>query len=428
MEDINLKKSFCVLPWIHSFVNFNGNYQVCCTSEEYLSSIPNDVGKPFNIQDAPSLLDVMNSDTLKKLRLDMLQGVWNSTCARCFEAEKMGGVSRRNIENAEYADLVSELVDYTELDGSIKLYFKSIDYRLGNLCNLKCRMCNPRSSSAWVTEWNQAKPTEEQITSSQAKEYFSYDWIEKSFVIEEFNAKLKHVSRLHFAGGEPLIAPQMAKMLKICVDQNLAGQITLSYNTNITKLPKEVLELWKYFKGVQLLCSVDGIGNINDYIRHPSKWEIIDKNLSFLDEHADEYNISEIILSCTVQIYNVLDLRDFYSYLKKFKKIVRAPNLINIHEPVYMQTTLLPEEAKDVASKRLLDVAQSLENQLHPQYEYLRENIFQVINYMNQEDRSNMLFTFKKVNTGIDKVKGLSLHHSAPELNSYLHNHLIKML
>ena len=29
------KSPFCILPWIHSFVNSNGNYQVCCTSEEH---------------------------------------------------------------------------------------------------------------------------------------------------------------------------------------------------------------------------------------------------------------------------------------------------------------------------------------------------------------------------------------------------------
>ncbi|MFZ9151303.1 MAG: hypothetical protein ACO22T_09025, partial [Burkholderiales bacterium] len=26
--------------------------------------------------------------------------------------------------------------------------------RMGNLCNLKCRMCNPYSSSPWVDDWN----------------------------------------------------------------------------------------------------------------------------------------------------------------------------------------------------------------------------------------------------------------------------------
>ena len=29
-----------------------------------------------------------------------------------------------------------------------------VDLRLGNLCNSKCRMCNPGTLTQWVEEWN----------------------------------------------------------------------------------------------------------------------------------------------------------------------------------------------------------------------------------------------------------------------------------
>lgn len=428
MEESKITKSFCVLPWIHSFVNFNGGYQLCCTSEEYLTSIPDKNGTPFNIKSLPSLNEVMNAETYKNIRLNMLEGNWSGACTRCFESESMGGVSRRNIENEQYSHLIENLIKTTSENGEIQVECKSIDYRLGNLCNLKCRMCSPQSTNAWINEWNQAKPELEKITPAQRLEYENYDWIEKDFLLVEFKKKLAFAKHIHFAGGEPLITPQMAKMLQTCVDLGVSEEIILSYNTNLTKLPLNVLELWKNFKEVKILCSVDGFGEINNYIRHPSKWEVIDKNLMFIDQHAREYKISEIILSCTVQLLNVMNLAELYSYLKKFNNIIPALNLIPLHQPHYLQTTLLPAKAKTVATQRLLETAHDLENKLPFAYEYLRENIFQIINLMNSTDHSSQLSLFRKANADMDKIKNLSLFKSIPELNEILCEHYIKDL
>jgi sulfatase maturation enzyme AslB (radical SAM superfamily) len=418
-------KSFCILPWIHSFINTNGNYQVCCISEEYHPGIPDQNNNLFNINNHPSLDDVMNSDFMRNLRLEMINGQWNPICTRCLETESSGGVSRRQIENSEYVMDANTYVNETKQNGQIDVKFKSIDYRLGNLCNLQCRMCGPHSSSLWINDWNLVKPVTEHISDKQKLVLENYDWIDQISLLDEFKSKLNFVDRLHFAGGEPLIAPQMVKMLKICVDMGIAQNITLSYNTNITQLPTRVLDLWKHFKSVKLLCSIDGFGKVNDYIRFPSKWNIIDKNLFFLDKNYKNLNISEIILSCTVQIYNVLELSDLYNYLKKFKNIVPALNLINLHHPHYMTTKLLPVNAKKKAAEQLIEIAAELEPLLPEWHQYLRENIFQAIRFMNQEDHTSELSHFKKINSNIDKKKGMSLQESIPALNLFLINHFL---
>lgn len=414
-------KTFCALAWVHSFVNSNGNYQVCCTSEEYHVGIPDAQGAFFNIKNRPSHEEVMNSAFFSNIRKDMLSGKWNEVCTRCFVTEDNGGVSRREIENKKYSGLIETLKKETNPDGSLKhLKFKSIDYRLGNFCNLECRMCGPHSSSRWLKDWNDVKPQDEQISSSYRILLENYDWIEKDSLIDEFKEKLLHVEHLHFAGGEPLIAPQMTKMLKICVEMGVAQNITLSYNTNVTALPESVLELWKEFKAVRLLCSIDGFDKVNEYIRYPSKWEKIDKNLTFLDENFNKYKIEEILLSCTVQIYNVLSLESLYDYLKKFKNIVPALNLVNLHVPFYLKTTLLPPEAKALASQRLKKIADDLRGRLPEKYSYLEQNISQVTNFMNNVDHSDQLKIFKTVNANIDRVKQTRLKDHVPELEFLL--------
>lgn len=421
------ENSFCVLPWIHSFVNFNGHYQVCCSSEEFHDSIDDKNGQPFNVRNRPLLSDVMNADLMKKLRSDMMQGRWNSVCTRCKDIENHGGTSRRNIENQEYASHIPALTAQTDEDGTLKTIpqIRNIDYRLGNLCNLKCTMCSPQSTVMWIKEWNSVKPTFEQYSDEKMNEFSGYDWIEKDFLMEEFEEKIPYADRLHFAGGEPLITPQMVRMLKVCVAKGVAQNITLSYNTNCTKLPPEVLELWKSFKEVKLLCSVDAFGPLNEYIRYPSRWEIIDRNLTFLDEHASEYKITEIILATTVQIYNVLYIDELYHYSQKFKNILPALNLINLLTPRYMQTTVLPVEVKKQATERLLKISQELKGKLPPKYEYLRENIAQSINFMNSQDLAAHLPVFRQVNAQMDKMKNLSLHKVAPDLNKFLVQHYL---
>lgn len=411
-----ISKSFCVLPWMHSFVNSDGNYQVCCTSEEHHRGIPDGQGKLFNIKDRPSQEDIMNSDFMKQIRLDMLNGKWNKVCARCVITEQTGGVSRRNIENKEYHHLNESILKNTTPEGKIKIEFKSIDYRLGNLCNLECRMCGPHSSSRWLKDWNDVKPEPEHINEALRTKYENYDWIEKDYLLGEFKEKLLHVERLHFAGGEPLFTPQMAQMLKFCVDMDVAKNIVLSYNTNITTLPPPVLELWKEFKGVRLLCSIDGFDKVNEYVRYPAKWKNIDQNLTYLDQNFEKYKIQEILLSCTVQIYNVLQLGDLYDYLKKFKNIIPAINLVNLHIPFYLRTTVLPLEAKKIAEERLLKIAADLEATLDEKNKYLVENISQVINFMKVEDSSSHVPLFLKVNSNIDKAKGIHFKDYIPEL------------
>lgn len=419
-------KSFCVQPWLHSYVNSNGAYQVCCTADEYHSGIPDKNGVDYNIKNRPDIDEVMNSEFMKKLRKEMMSGEWNRICTRCFETEEHGGVSRRMLENAQHSEKISGLIEKTKDDGEIELELKSLDYRLGNFCNLQCRMCGPFSTGNWIKDWNEVMPSQIHLSNEQKEYYLNFDWVEQELLIDEFREKVKGIDQIHFAGGEPLLAPQMSKILRECINLGLAKNISVSYNTNITVLPKEVLKLWKEFKEIKLLCSVDGFNEVNEYIRFPSKWKTIDTNLHFLDEHADEFHITEILLSCTVQIYNVLSLGELYSYLRQFKKIVPALNLINLNFPEYMSTKVLPDEAKLEASKRLNTIAEELKNRIPQNYTYLLENIFQVINFMNAEDHTTQLMKFKTVNTKIDKLKKFKLSESLPDLNGYLIEYYLK--
>lgn len=414
--------SYCPLAWTHSFINQDGSYQVCCSSEEFDNHIRNDLGEKLFIGKDITSQEVMNTKFMKELRLKMLKGDWPDLCKRCKIVEDMGGVSRRNVEVKNHE---VENLDYqkqTKEDGTIEVKITSADYRLGNLCNLQCRMCNPRSTKLWIKEWNGIKPENEKFSDDVMESYNNYHWIDSNDLVEDFKKKAAGLDSIHFAGGEPLIVPQMSKILQICIDSGNAQNIILTYNTNFTVLPKKVLELWKQFKGVKLLASIDATTELNNYIRYPANWEKIDNNLKFIDENHSEFNIIECMLSATVQILNINRLEELYEYLEQFKFIVPVPNLVNLHVPEYFQTTVLPPKMKAIAEIKLKNIQSKHEKQLPDHYKYLTDNIPQIINFMKSSDcyTNGKFEEFIEFQKSFDEKRELKLTKVCPEFIPYI--------
>ena len=166
------KHSFCVLPWLHRFVNLGGEVQLCCTAEEYSHSfIRQDNKQPINITDGLSDEQIGDSRHMREIRLDMLSGDWPAACERCRLTEENGGCSRRQSENQHFDKHISWILDNTDQQGFAPVRIRSRDYRLGNLCNLRCRMCHPRASKLLLDEWNEIARPRHKVSADQCREY-----------------------------------------------------------------------------------------------------------------------------------------------------------------------------------------------------------------------------------------------------------------
>ena len=62
-------KTFCMFPWLHLNVTPKGDIYPCCS---------NNYTDPFGNTKETSLKEAFNSDKMKQLRLDMLNGKKNS--------------------------------------------------------------------------------------------------------------------------------------------------------------------------------------------------------------------------------------------------------------------------------------------------------------------------------------------------------------
>ena len=173
------KHSFCVLPWVHRFVNLGGEVQLCCTAEEHPHSyIKSDSGKSINVADGFTDQQIGGTSHIRNIRKSMLQGTWPAACERCMITEQCGGSSRRIAENQHFEHHISRILETTDEQGHAPVHICSRDYRLGNLCNLRCRMCHPRASKLMLEEWNQVSRRRLQLKGEKARLVEQMDWFQ----------------------------------------------------------------------------------------------------------------------------------------------------------------------------------------------------------------------------------------------------------
>ncbi len=415
--------SFCVLPWLHRFINLGGEVQLCCTAEEFDHSyIRNDSNHPINITDGLSDAQIGDTRHMRDIRTSMLKGDWPAACERCRLTEAMGGCSRRQAENQHFEAHIPLILENTDAQGSAPVRIRSRDYRLGNLCNLRCRMCHPRASKLLIEEWNQVARPRLRIDENQAQEYENMTWFKNRQLWDDFSAHCRDLEHLHFAGGEPLIIPEVLKALEICVEEGVAGNIELSFNTNITKIPARHRELWPRFKSVNLLCSIDAYGPLNDYIRYPAKWARLAHNLDIIDQHHEELNLGRATISVTVQIYNIFHLHELIEYCQGRFKFIRAiPNLVHLSIPDYFNIQYLPDDLKQLAADRL----NALKTRLVMAGETDGLNqIDSVLAYIGTGEHSPYLMNeFKRVTGIFDHLRGESVTELVPELKPLMEEH-----
>jgi sulfatase maturation enzyme AslB (radical SAM superfamily) len=420
----SIPSTFCVIPWIHRHTDEQGFHKLCCIADGVENDLRDSSGERLHVSQKLTDTEVLNSPVMRSTRIQMLRDEWPVACLRCQRTEEAGGESGREYLNERFDNgTYQALVDETAYDGTIvNPMVRYADIRLGNVCNLTCRMCGPIASRLWVPHFNAVQPKAYQIPDAELTILGQNNWVKNESVGWLLEQSLAHIEALHFAGGEPLILPEMVEALEICVSSGRAGEIELSYNTNMTVLPEKVTSLWHHFKSVSILCSIDGFGRMTEYIRRPSKWKDIDRNLRVLDENFEQWKIKWATVTCTTQIYNVLNVDQLFDYLRtaEFKYITPIPQLMPLYYPNYLSTQVLPAATKALARKRLEVEIERAEALGIPGLAGPIGSIRSTIAFMSEVDKTSDLADFLAFCESSDRVFGDSWREAAPELAEQL--------
>jgi organic radical activating enzyme len=362
-----------------------------------------------------SLEEVWNSRHFKDARRLMLIGRPVQECAACYKLEEIGMYSHRQIENHIWenklgVDYINQLIESTNLDGSLDSKWITLDLRLGNTCNLQCVMCRPIDSSKWLKH---ATILKEELTTDakwdwkhKVEKYSTnnFDWYKDKKFLEDFYQSAENIRHIIFGGGEPLYIKEHKEILENLVKNGYSKHIELRYHTNGTIYDPEVVELWSKFKFVDVMISIDGAKEVNDYIRYPSEWNIIEQNLKLYDNTP---SMIDVKILCTVQALNIYFLPDFINWLfvQKFKKISKTnldgtfhPGML--HYPQYLCVKSLPKEFKDKISNKIHRFAEA--NTDNPSI----QRILKVVDFMNSEDWSDRFDQTIEYIDKLDQLRG----------------------
>ena len=295
-----------------------------------------------------SMTAAFRSKPMKQLRQQFMSGEKPATCGRCWNEESAGRVSKRMHSINKFRHLLDK-IDFRSDDPKEIMF---LDLKLGNICNLRCRICGNWSSSRWAQE---DIPYEEAANKKQTRSYQllkAGEWPEDNMEFwKDLESILPGVRYIEFTGGEPFMVIRHYDLLKKAVELGVAGNISLHYNTNGTMFPADVEPFWKQFREVEIAFSIDNIGDRFEFERHGAGWFELENNLKRFREMADRCGNFKFQSCTTVNIQNVYYLPEIMSWLEQQDLGFIYLNML--HDPSYMSIANLTPAAKQLVLDRL---------------------------------------------------------------------------
>lgn len=356
MDQSKNEKKICPLVWGRLSLSPQGKAILCCHQDNVV------------LADNPESYDV-NLPSLKDMRSQMLRGELPRECRVCKEMESAGLKSYREDYRESFKTSNKDLIAMTTPGGHYEGSLEEMDLSLGNLCNLKCRMCSSLYSSKYCSEPSSVH--DGSFIESLKKDHF------------------ERVRKITIAGGEPLITKSFYDLLQNLVDWNLAPQIDLFIHTNMSIWPEEKLGNLKFFNRVDICVSFDGVGKVVEYIREPLIWQDFDDSYQMAMRFS--YEVSNIFISnsITLQVFNLFDLKNIFEYIYKFE----GPPKINLNllaSPSCYSLMCLPKEV-------LIEALKEIEDLTGEDIESIRTQIQRIIDssFHSPWDPFSLLATFK---------------------------------
>lgn len=327
----------------------SGCWRHCCFTD---SPIVID-GKLSTIS-TDSIVKVWNSDQMKQLRMDLINGVKNEHCKTCWKNEEKGVYSFRQKSNAEIPVTGHTIDTVKENNGFHKDLPKTLAIKVGNLCNLKCIMCSPPASSKHQEEVIKWKASGVKLPSylqyiedfdNGNPEFKNFEGISKSDnldqIISNIEEALPTCLNLELVGGEPLINPITDKLLSLLVKKGYAETIGIQFITNLSSLKSKQISMLSKIARPELTVSFDHIEKDKfEFIRFPSNYITFEKNF---------YKLLEITkiktrISTTFSIFNIFDLPKIFDRFETFD----IPLVLNlVSQPSYFSIKYLDQDQKD---------------------------------------------------------------------------------
>ena len=387
---------FCVLPWVSLEASPIGTVRPCCLADDEL--VDNN-GNKFQLVNA-SFTDIQNSNAMRDLRDQFLAGNQPQTCRKCWNEERSGRTSKR----MHTLDRLKHLLPDTDWTVDAKpLMF--LDLKLGNICNLKCRICGSWSSSQYAAEELQALDRNKQKSSYAYQMLRAGAWPRENPTFwNQIDSVLDDIRYIEFTGGEPFMIAEHFAMLQGIVDRGIAHNVEIHYNTNGTIFPEQAEEIWQHFKTVEIAFSIDDVGERFEYQRTNARWDEVQRNIEkFFKLKRYLPDIIQLQVCTTVNVFNVRYIDEVARWNSGHAFNFVYWNMM--HDAWYFSIATLPDSAKTEIT-RYLGTAD-----IPPQYQ---AEFGRILDFMNRGASTDGVMLRMKIRE-LDQKRNQDLALVAPE-------------
>ena len=342
-------KTFCMAPWTHTYLSPQTERRLCCASREPAQSFKQyiDTGNDAKEYKPLTLKEHWNSDHMKSVRLRMMAGEELPECQVC-DHKLLNTDVYRSYWNQLFKDRVDEAYDSTDETGATTMQTISFDYRFNNLCNFKCRMCGDMLSSSWEAEsrknktWSKesqpwmASPLREQIIKFQDTQ-----------VVQEFveAVETKSIKEIYWCGGEPLMWDMHWKAMQRIIELGFAKEVYVRYNTNLSRTSFKGIKLFDLlpqFQDWQICSSLDGTGEVGEYIRDGLNYEQWLRN--FKEGMAVAKTAREMRLDYTITMPGLLELKNMFDLSRELDTEILTKVMFTFSNDEILSPLALPKK------------------------------------------------------------------------------------
>jgi hypothetical protein len=399
-----MSKVFCNKPFDHIYVHTNGKFRLCCTTIQDVPSNDN-----YTLFDASkhSINEYWNSNRIKNIRQNMIAGRETLDCKKCYKQEEQGVQSLRTTER------MNEFSKSTKNDGTYTLPATTMQLQMGNICNLKCKMCSQMYSHMnglelleighedpdWLHWVKQQGANVNNWTNELGKKQEWYKNVELKNKMFQYISN--NIIQLNVIGGEPTLIPEFYELFEYCDSQGTLKDKNITLVTNLTNTNPRMTEWLPKLKRFTIWASIDGLRERTEYIRYPSEWNKIVDSLNFYKKFLPGTK-NNITLSPAVQLLNIDQLDDIIKWWLQFAGGELNDNfgftwLATVWYPLICNPTIAPTDWK-------LKVADKLNQyKFDPFYDNLIKNLRK--EEYSIEQKKNYQRSFIKYNDKQDRFR-----------------------
>ncbi|MDX9732422.1 MAG: twitch domain-containing radical SAM protein, partial [Bdellovibrionales bacterium] len=263
-------KSLCLYPFVQLSTVPAGFVRPCCYYMDFLAH-PSEEARAkgsftrmedklnkFNVS-RDSVKSIWQSEEMAEIRRTMLEGKTLKACAQCYREDQTGSTSLRQRSFKEWGwhdGVRAALEEAKERNGQISQPIRYFELKPGNLCNLKCRMCNQFDSSKVAGEMRELATKYEiphLLTQSrlldQARMEADFDisrmpdWSKLDAFWKEADTLLPHLETISIAGGEPMLLENVVRFLGRAVETGHSRHMKVFLASNFTHFKVDFFEI-----------------------------------------------------------------------------------------------------------------------------------------------------------------------------------------